>query len=334
MTETGAFILYATGPTGLAFNFGDSSTQQSRTGVGWLAERFDQPVYAWLDDRVPPGSRLALDVIWDAASPGQSPSELDLPLNRHFEGIHTAFLRSSWDDPDAIFVGFKGGHNEGHHIHLDLGTFVLDGLGERWAIDLGPDDYELPGYFGNKRWTYYRTSTVGHNTLTLNGQNQDLVVEVPITAFGDGQDSAFAIADLSPAYGMPTGSLVRGIALIDRKAVLVQDEFDPDVTDNIVWSMHTRANIALDGRTATLTQNGKTMTATILEPAEGVAFSMRSAHQDPPQQPNTGVNVLTTNLASGAEIDRLAVLFSFGKDAELPRVLPFSAWSEPKDAAP
>jgi hypothetical protein len=32
-------------------------------------------------------------------------------------------------------------------------------------VDLGGDVYSLPGYFGKQRWAYYRTSTVGHNTL-------------------------------------------------------------------------------------------------------------------------------------------------------------------------
>ena len=60
-------------------------------------------------------------------------------------------MRSDWLDPSAMFVGIKAGTNRVNHSHLDLGTFVLDALGQRWAVDLGGDNYNLPGYFGNKR---------------------------------------------------------------------------------------------------------------------------------------------------------------------------------------
>ena len=41
-----------------------------------------------------------------------------------------AFLfRSSWGDPNAIFVGIKAGYNQAHHGHLDLGNFEMDALG-------------------------------------------------------------------------------------------------------------------------------------------------------------------------------------------------------------
>ena len=37
----------------------------------------------------------------------------------------------SWTDPRALFVGFKGGDNDAPHSDPDLGTFVLDALGDR-----------------------------------------------------------------------------------------------------------------------------------------------------------------------------------------------------------
>ena len=103
------------------------------------------------------------------ALPGSSPP----PLDKLFRGIDVAFFRSAGNDKDAFFVGFKGGDNKANHSHLDLGTFVLDALGQRWALDLGSDDYNLPGYFGKQRWNYYRLRTEGHNTLTIEGENQN-----------------------------------------------------------------------------------------------------------------------------------------------------------------
>src|SRR6185437_13853424 len=118
-------------------------------------------------------------------------------------------------DPNATFVGFKGGSNAANHAHLDLGSFVLDALGQRWAVDLGPDDYNLPGYFGNKRWTYYRLTTAGHNTLTIDGENQAPSARAPLLAYWSSPDRALAVADLTAAYGKHGTRATRGIELLD-----------------------------------------------------------------------------------------------------------------------
>jgi hypothetical protein len=57
-----------------------------------------------------------------------------------------AMLRTSWEDPEAIFVGIKAGQdrNGRGHTHLGLGSFILEAGGARWALDLGRDDYNLP----------------------------------------------------------------------------------------------------------------------------------------------------------------------------------------------
>src|SRR5690554_352124 len=60
-----------------------------------------------------------------------------------------ALMRSSWTDPNAIFVGFKAGAANVNHAHMDVGSFVLDALGERWAMDFGAQSYhslESRGY--------------------------------------------------------------------------------------------------------------------------------------------------------------------------------------------
>ena len=71
-------------------------------------------------------------------------------------------------------------------IHLDLGSFVFDNFGQRWAIDLGADNYGLPGYFTSpKRWSYYRLGTEGHNTITINGENEGLDAKAPLSLVGN-----------------------------------------------------------------------------------------------------------------------------------------------------
>ena len=115
-----------------------------------------------------------------------NPKAAGLPLDKYFRGAEVAVLRSDWENPQALFVGFKAGDNKANHSHLDLGSFVFDAAGVRWAMDLGADDYNLPGYFGGQRWNYYRLRAEGHNTLVINPggtPDQDPAASTRITRF-------------------------------------------------------------------------------------------------------------------------------------------------------
>ena len=46
-------------------------------------------------------------------------------------------MRTSWTDPKAIYLGFKAGSPSVNHGHMDVGSFVMEADGIRWAIDLG-----------------------------------------------------------------------------------------------------------------------------------------------------------------------------------------------------
>ena len=120
-----------------------------------------------------------------------------------------------------------------HHSHLDLGTFVLELGGVRWAVDLGKDSYGLRKYNSHlaksPRWNYLRPSNRGHNTVSLGaaegddgggnkarerkagrewprpgeGDVQCLDVLAPITHFLSSADRGHAVVDLSYAYAWP-----------------------------------------------------------------------------------------------------------------------------------
>ena len=232
------------------------------------------------------------------------------------------------EDPQAIFVGFKGGDNKANHSHLDLGTFVLDALGQRWAVDLGGDEYNMPGYFGKERFTYYRLKTEGHNTLSINGKNQDVQARAEIIAFDSQPARAFAIADLSAGYKTAADRVLRGVALLDRKHVLVQDEIELSKSAEVVWAMHTQAKIDLAGGVATLTLGDAHLQAKILSPA-GAEFEVASAEMPPPQNPNKGVRNLLIRLPKAVGSTRIAVLLSPYRQTALksePNIQPLHSW--------
>jgi hypothetical protein len=326
LSKAGDLRVHATGPVELTFNYADARAAAGRAAeMFWLARAFDRPLYAW-HERQCGGEPDAFDLLWFDPR-GRGPKADPEPLDRHFQGVDVVFLRSAWEDRDAVFVGFKGGDNQANHAHLDLGSFVLDALGQRWALDLGADDYNLPGYFGGPRWTYYRLRTEGHNTLTFDGANQDPRAQAPLVAFRSTPTLAFGIADLSKASATTT-RWWRGIALLDRREVLIQDEVHLKKPVEVVWTLHTEAAVQTSGATATLTRSNAGLRAVILEPT-GAAFTTAPASPPKPQRPTPGVTRLLVRLPAVASA-RLTVLLTpyRGQPPEAPRraVAPLAEW--------
>jgi hypothetical protein len=247
-----------------------------------------------------------LDLLWFDER-GNDPTKEKLLLDKYFRYVEVVTMRSAWNDRNAIFVGFKAGDNKFNHSHLDIGTFVLDALGYRWAVDLGADNYNLPGYFGRQRWSYYRLRAEGHNTLVINPSqepDQDPSAVAKIVRFVSSPDKSFAIADLTTAYVRHAEKVLRGV-MLDRKRrfVLVQDELALKQPGEIWWFMHTPAEVELsdDGKVVTLTQGDAQLRAVLLSP-ENARFSVMDARPLPTspdpsgQNPNKGVRKLAVNL--------------------------------------
>ncbi|MCD6506225.1 heparinase II/III family protein [Candidatus Poribacteria bacterium] len=299
-SETGYFCIYMTGPLWKTFNYADSGDRAPHASqMFWLARRFDKPVYAWYQHHMASHHVHPLDLLWfDPRS--ESPSEEGLPLDRWFHNVNVVFLRSRWEDERAIFIGFKGGDNKANHSHLDLGSFVLDADGHRWAVDLGADDYNIPGYFGRQRWSYYRLRTEGHNTITLNGENQDPHAEAPIVDFKSTPDLASAAADLSAAYGDLAEKVLRTVSLVERRYVLIRDVIKAREPVEVAWNMHTPASVKVEGSKAMLSQNGATLLLEVIEPKDAIVES-HEVSIPPPQRPIKGIRKITVRPPSRVE---------------------------------
>lgn len=316
--EAGLFPIHLTGPLGRTFNYADGGDGTIRSPeLFWLAQRFSAPAYADYQARV--ASPQALDLVWFPPAPLPGAGS-PLPLDRYFRGAEVVTLRSAWDQREAVFVGFKGGDNQANHSNLDLGTFVLDALGERWVVDLGADDYNLPGYFGKQRWTYYRLRAEGHNTLVLNPgaePDQAPTAKAAVTRFSSTPHQASAVVDLTAAYAGHATSVRRGVALRERDSpaahVVVQDEMESAEPVDLWWFLHTPAEVELgsDARVATLERGGKRLRALLLEPPQA-RFTVREAGplpnspQPDRQNPNTGIRKLAIHLPDTTRL-RLAV---------------------------
>jgi hypothetical protein len=334
--ETGLFPIYITGPTGRTFNFADGGDGTLRAPqMFWLARKFNRPVYAWYARST--ASPHPLDLLWFDKQGNDAQAE-GLPLDKYFRRVEVVTMRTAWNDRNAIFIGFKAGDNKFNHSHLDIGTFVLDAMGHRWALDLGADNYNLPGFFGAQRWTYYRLRAEGHNTLVINPSqepDQDPRAEAKIVRFVSQPDRAFAIADLTSAYAKHGAEKVMRGILLDRqrREVIVQDEVTLKQAGDVWWFMHTPAQVQLseDGKTATLTQGTATLQAVLLSPKDA-RFAVMDAKPLPTspnplgQNPNNGIRKLAVHLSQTASM-QLIVLLSLQREVQSPQALkPLMAW--------
>jgi Heparinase II/III-like protein len=290
--ETGDFALHSVGPFGATFNFGDSESDYDASPLPWFANRFGRPVDAWLARDG--GSWAALlRTIWPCREQAP-PTTLGLPTGKIFYSADLACFRSSWKSR-PVYLAIKGGNAATRpgrarhptddfllHAQADAGTFVIDGAKHRWAVDLGPDDYDLPGYFDHgedgrpgQRWTYYRARAAGHNTLLIGGRDQTPDAPAPIVDGAVDRDCKWVVLDLSAAYGKPSGTVRRGAALLGRQ-IAIQDEIDPSINEEIVWTMHTAAQeVTVSGPTARLHLGGDLFRAHIVAPA-GAQFELTS----------------------------------------------------------
>ncbi|KAJ7786142.1 chondroitin AC/alginate lyase [Mycena metata] len=354
--KTGDFHMYITGPTSL-FNYGDHGPNKFSTTANsmiFYAEQYSQPDYALFQrdqrDAAEPWSMFWYDAsIAGAFWNGKA-------LDHFFDnGLDQwASMRSSWTDNDALYVAMKAGMNQGHQTHndLDVGDFVLDALGTRWAGDLGSADYLSPNYFSNDtqtsdRWKYYRKMTEGQNTIVVDQANQNVAAAPTVKHDSSGttqgastvlnvpsDSTAFWTTDMTSAY-FNAPSMKRGVRLLNsRKQVLIQDEINSGGT--VQWRMHTNATVTTSGTTASLALDGQTMEVSILNAPAGAQFSTSDAVRfntdvvpPVPDQPNPGVTVLMISLPAGQY--NLQVLFNpqwqDGTKFVTPPSVPLDNWS-------
>ena len=290
--DAGGFFLESVGSSGTTFNYADAGASRwpGQSCLWYLATLFDQPSLACYQQARATDRPDPFDLVWYRPMTAKAGADRS-PLCAFYKGVNVVYLRSSRDNAKATWVGFKGGDNKANHAHLDLGSFVLDYAGERFAIDLGSDDYNLPGYFGKQRWSYFRLNTQSHNTLTIDGENQSPQAAAPIVEFATRDGSTSATADLSGAYLAKATRVTRRVELSASHTVTVRDDFDLKQPGEVRWSFYTAAKAELAGNTATLTMGKAQLLLRIVQP-KGAAFVVLPADAPKPQKQQPDVHNL------------------------------------------
>jgi hypothetical protein len=304
--KTAAYFENMVGTSGKAFNYSDARDGAGLTpSVFWFAKKSGDAslLYNQLKflDKKMGGDRLFPAImIWGR---GLSLSHIKEPEKLFWTGQGpnpVALMRSSWSDPEAIFVGFKAGSPGVNHGHMDVGSFVMDALGQRWSMDFGMQEYEsleskgikLWGKEqGSQRWDVFRYNNLAHSTLTIDGQYQQVDGYAKIDAFTDSPDFLSATSDLTAVYRNQLNKLSRGVAIVNKSYVVIRDELETSENGKVLrWNMLTPAQVELNKKgQALLTQNGKKLILKVLEPGNKVlkTWSTQSTKSYDAPNPNT-----------------------------------------------
>lgn len=338
--QTGDFQIHSISPTYRYFNYADAPEEARLAPVLFkLSDYFDKPTYSgflrtWLSDifssrnlnNSEPVFTLSgslserktarfypLSIIWYQSD---SEEKAAIPKCASFSGV--AVMRSAWFDNEAFYFGIKEGENGVSHSHLDLGSFVMDAAGIRWAVDLGREVYNLPGMFdyasNGKRWSYYRMGTLSHNTLVINEMNQQVAAKATLLETEFTNDKSFAKLDLSEAYQGYATSVVRAVTMEGENTIIIHDKLNGlENGDKIRWGMLTRATVQIAGNHARLHQEGKTLYAKIQQPRQAHFQVISTQPQNEAEKQNIGTHMLGVNISAMEPELQIKIKFSTKK---------------------
>lgn len=272
------FTISTFGPTGI-YNFADATVNHSTSSYAfYLADVYDRSdVRSFVLDYFTDTDAVECinALLWCDDVTHVSDIQFKNSYSRKLEHI----TLGSGFESDGTWLSTHGGYNDADHHHLDLGSFVFDCDGVRWAMELGGDSY-LDGYFDHPK-SYYRTRAEGHNTLVINptvGNDQDSDAFAKVIRYNLRDDNPFAIYDLTSAYKSSASKVYRGFMMLDNyNGVVIRDEIEADEDASIYWFMHSEATITIgdDGKSAKLTKNGKEMEIKVF--GEGLELSVEKA---------------------------------------------------------
>ncbi len=289
--KTGNYFLHAHGPTG-SFNYSDSRQNEVMSAsMYWFASKTEQPSLLFkqiplLEDfidqkkQISPTSNsdrfFAFLMIWLSE---MGDKDIPVPVETSWSGNGenpVSFHRSNWEK-DAIFLGTKAGSPEVSHGHMDVGSFVMDANGVRWAVDLGMSNYndlETQGVNiwdksqNGERWSVFRYTNYAHNTLVVDSALQNVHGKAEILNLKDKKNLKSTTLDMSEVYVNQLKSAERTTLIKNGKEVRIIDNIQNNETNSKVrWAMMTYDDIEImDGNYAVISENGKKLNLEVVSP--------------------------------------------------------------------
>lgn len=222
-------------------------------------------------------SRTLRDLLWWDGERHAAPPLTDALLPA--SGIARLTARTGAGAPITLAV--KAGHNDEHHNHNDIGSFILHVADETLLADPGPGHYDRD-YFNERRYESPFANSLGHSVPRIAGQLQGTGRAFAGT-LTSGADAAAtgktATVEFARAY--PVASLIaarRTLTLItaagDDTTLLLHDQFTfADAGATVEEALVTWLPVTLAGATAAVHGQRHRLTLTIEAPA-GAQFAL------------------------------------------------------------
>lgn len=325
LNTTADFILHMQSNIG-SYNFADADVGKVYPeSLYWLSNKYENPAVAAATlNQTDSSSSSPLALIW--LDPEISAGNIELPLDAHFRDTEAVAMRDSWTDKNATYVAYHGGESVREHSHLDQGSFIFESGGERWAIDMGKENYNLPGYWGTAgpRWQIFRMRAASHNTIVINpditGIDHNLDSFATVQKLESKPRGAISTVDMSEVLKDNAKSAKRGFFLTDyRKSLVVRDEMDLPTSSEIYWFMYTRAEKAdIKGKNVVLTSSdGKQLKVDFACNKDmQVIFEDAKALPNTPsldgENPNAGIKRLMLKINGSGKVNITAKLTPVG----------------------
>lgn len=356
--ESFIYRMHADGPTGRPVNYADAGEWYSAPSVMhmWMA-KYDPSLAAFphaalkrimdaddakkgVSQSTGPMRLLPLAALWYQP---EKESTAKPPTAWYGGGagkVELVCMRGAWNDPDTSFISLKGGDLENvSHGHLDAGSFIIEADGVRWAADIGtePEIYDRNDtwdtFQDSPRWNFLRANNFSHNTLTIGEKLQRVKGRGKVNSFHTKPNHSHAVLDLSSVYTGQAENVRRGIALIDQRYILIQDEIE-SLTDefNLRWLMVTKADIKIseDGCRAELARRGKRMTLLLAANVTGKFTSILMTPPTSQEEPNEEYTGLAIDFPHCSGAVRIAVWCVPGSAPErtIPEIIPLTEWGK------
>jgi hypothetical protein len=281
--ESAEFLAQMTAPSGRFFNYADGNDRRRLLApLWWMARRFERG--DWLAHDIAHLERdlaeyrgeagvqygyydmLAFALLW--RSPTRNTTSSSPATSWTGRGAMPVSVRRSGNG--RIYAAIKGGSAALSHAHMDVGSFVIESDGVRWAVDPGMQDYESLERAGvdlwnmaqdSQRWEVFRLSAEAHNILRFDN--------APQLVAGNAQFTPDGTLDLTPVYADRAVFVRRRFTLVDDTTVSIEDEWRarPD-TARVTWQWLTDADAKIEGRDVLLRRDGATLRLRTIDGAE------------------------------------------------------------------
>ncbi|MGC4031129.1 MAG: heparinase II/III family protein [Tepidisphaeraceae bacterium] len=294
------YMAHIVAPSGRFYNYSDCRLERSPTPtLFWFARKLGRPSVAGIE-RARYGNRESIHQAVDKpAHEGERLLALGLiwqqPAGDSLESCPTlwvgggrtpvALMRTAWT-PEAAFLGIKGGSPSASHGHMDVGSFVYENAGVRWAIDLPLQEYhglEAAGLnlWSNEqasdRWRVFRLGPEGHGILRIDDKPQAVSGAAPLTLLDHAHAIGSVAIDLTSIY--PELQRVERIATLNHDGSLeIIDRWQGNESPHeLTWQMLTTAAVELHNGGFDLAQSGKRLRIEFRQPGDQLALRVDAA---------------------------------------------------------